>query len=681
MRVSARILTGFVIFIYAFFLFGLQAHAQTTNQPSVVPYTNTNSYLTPNADPNVPINHHSYTQIALIDVLSAVMCQLTGIDPTNPQQPCLGVNVATGKIGLAPTAPSPVFGQAQPAEPQVGGAIGTMTQFVTLLYIPAVSSTQYVQYLSDNFGLVKPTYAAGTDCNKSRFGYGFCGLSPLLTLWSDVRDLSYAMLTILFVAIGIGVMLRFRVDPRTVMTLQNQIPRVIIAILLITFSFAIAGAMIDLMWTVTYAGVSFISNSAPNSKIALCPAKPKPINQVADTRLLDQPISFTNTVFRADCNGNIDNGLLSLSDKVSASLGDLVTQVVHDILFGGGNTCHPSFWQSVLSLGTANIACALQNGALNIILWITEQLVKLIIIICILIALFRLWFQLIKAYLTFLIFVILGPVWIVLGLIPGRPMGFEKWLRIVFANLAVFPLVAFILVFARVLTDAIPTGPATPNTVFVPPLIGNPNLSTFSALMGFGAIMIAPTIPDLIKERMKATGQSKMGSAVAAGIGMGAAAFAAPGRKTWESLNRRNPQTGEAEGPLAVRRQQLIEKLPIGIGRRVKAARLTRRLGMSQPGDKDFNPIRHQKELRQQMKIDSLVEKGKGDKATRLGTRYQARETARERRWEQGPLWRRVIGSPRPRTRPPEPRNPSGSTGRSNGNGGTGEGDGPTGTT
>jgi len=558
MRVPARILFVAVFTLLAFSSFHMPAYAQTAN-----------NYQTSNTDPDVPQNHHAYTQIVLIDMLSAVMCQLTGIDPADPEQPCLGVNISTGKIGLAPTQ-SQVFGQAQNSSPQVGGAVGVMTQYISALYVPAVSSGQYAGYLAANFGIVKPTYAAGNqNCNTSQFGYGFCGLSPILTLWTDIRDLAYALLTILFIAIGIGVMLRFRVDPRTVMTLQNQIPRVIIAIVLITFSFAIAGAMIDLMWTVTYAGVNFISNSAPNSKIAVnCPKPPTPIKQNAETRLVDDPISFTNTIFRADCKGNFDNGFVSLADKVASSLGDLVQQVVHDLLFPNGRSCHFSWWDTINPIGLIGdtAKCVLQSGAISIFLWITEFLVKLIIIITILIALFRLWFQLIKCYLTFLIFVIMGPIWIVLGLIPGRPMGFEKWLRIVFANLAVFPLVAFILVFARVIVDAVPSGTGTPSTFFVPPLVGNPNLTTFADLMGFGAILIAPTIPDLIKERMKATGQAKYGASIAAGIGLGAAAATAPGRKVWDNLNRRNSQTGAPEGPLAVRRQLITEKLPI-IGR------------------------------------------------------------------------------------------------------------------
>ena len=152
-----------------------------------------------------------------------------------------------------------------------------------------------------------------------------------------------------------------------------------------------------------------------------------------------------------------------------------------------------------------------------------------------------------------------------LGLVPGRPMGFEKWLRIIFSNLAVFPIVAFILVFARVILDSAHN--MSPNQIFVPPLIGNPNIATFSTLMAFGAIMLAPSIPDLIKERMKATGQAKYGAAIAGAALAGATAFTSPGKKIMESMNRRDPHSGEPEGPLAVMKQRALERMP-GLGRR-----------------------------------------------------------------------------------------------------------------
>jgi uncharacterized membrane protein YgcG len=683
MRVSARILSIIVLALLLEFFFSKQAHAQTIPQPS--PSTeqaavNPINYMLPNADPNVPVNHHSYTQIVFIDTISAIMCELTGVDPSDPKQACLGVDPTTGKIGLAAVPESTTLGSTQ--SPPIGGAVGFMSQSIASLYVPAVSTSEYVNYLASNFGIVKPTYAAvnpGTNCNNSPVGYGFCGLSPIFTLWANIRDLAYAMLTILFIAIGVGVMLRFRVDPRTVMTLQNQIPRVIIAILLITFSFAIAGAMIDLMWTVTYTGINFISSASPNSQIALCPPGPKPISQVAEQRLIDQPISFTNTLFRADCNGNVDNGILSLSEKVSDSVGDLVQQLLHDLLFSGGgcNWNWTDFINPLALFGTIT-KCALGSVVLNAFLWLAEQIVKLIVIIVILIALFRLWFELIKTYLTFLIFVILGPIWIVLGLIPGRPMGFEKWLRIVFTNLAIFPLVAFILVFARVIVDA--AHGANPQTVFVPPLVGNPNLSTFSDLMGFGAILLAPTIPNIIRERMKAKGQANYGAAIAGAVGAGAAAATAPGRKAWESLNRRNPQTGAPEGSVAMAKHELAQRTPI-IGRYTNwTARKRRAYHMEQYGSspEDINDEMEKMKGNQSKARETRREKSRIAHPVR--TAKNATQTAKNARQRVGNLGRRIFGRGGGPTTPPAPDNgtqgPGGNGPQGSGGGGTGTGKG-----
>jgi hypothetical protein len=531
--------------------FSKTTHAQTitpVTQQSASAYTD---YRTPDTDPNVPHNSHTYTQAVIIDVLSAITCQLTGIDPVDPKQPCLTINPLTKKIGLAST--NSEFGQSQ--TPQVGGALGMMTGLISVLYVPTVSSTQYTQYLSDNFGIVKsaiaapPAPAATEDCSKSQFGYGFCGLKPIFKLWTATRDIAYFFLILCFVFLAVGVMLRFKIDPRTVMTLQNQIPRVIIAILLITFSYAIVGAMIDLMWTATYVGVNLISSASPDSKIASeCGTPQQKITQVADSaqlQLLNQPISFTDTIFNSDCNGIFHSGIFSLSEKVSKSIGGLITSIVSNLL--GLNVQAEC---GLLHLG----------GCISgFFLWITEQIVKLIIIVAIFVALFRLWFELLKTYLTLIIFIIFGPIYIVVGLIPAgskKILGFEKWIRIVFANLAAFPMVAFILVFGKVMVDAIPASPS-PQAIFIPPLIGNPNVDVFSTLLGFGAVMLAPTIPGMIRERMDAKGKTNYGAAIAGGIGVAAGAATGPGAKAWQHLNRRDSRTGEAVGAFAVAKQRV----------------------------------------------------------------------------------------------------------------------------
>src|SRR6266567_8377205 len=99
MRLSARLLNAckrltvfllcftFLFFSLSPFLLPSPAHAQTTN------------FNIPNTDPNVPNNQHYYAQSVVIETLSAIICQLAGVDLENPGTPCLSINQSTNKLG------------------------------------------------------------------------------------------------------------------------------------------------------------------------------------------------------------------------------------------------------------------------------------------------------------------------------------------------------------------------------------------------------------------------------------------------------------------------------------------------------------------------------------------------------------------------------------------------------
>jgi len=53
---------------------------------------------------------------------------------------------------------------------------------------------------------------------------------------------------------------------------------------------------------------------------------------------------------------------------------------------------------------------------------------------------FKLWFELLKAYIYILIDVVLAPFWIMGSLIPGSPMNVSGWLKDLAANLLAFPV-------------------------------------------------------------------------------------------------------------------------------------------------------------------------------------------------------------------------------------------------
>ena len=239
------------IFIFILFLFStiyfLSSAIPSFAESSVNKPANTTTFSNINSE--VPNSLHNWTQTVMLEVMSSLSCQLTGIDPATPNKQCLGVNQKTGKIGFLPAG--------DPKKQQLGGAIGGMSNMISMLYAPPLHTSDYFKNLAQNFGITKKTYA-----QTSGGGRGFGELSPLMNIWKVFRDIVYSLMVIIMVVVGLAIMLRLNIDPRTVMSVQNQIPKIIIGIFLITFSFAIAGFLVDLMWVSTYTVANTFSSSS-----------------------------------------------------------------------------------------------------------------------------------------------------------------------------------------------------------------------------------------------------------------------------------------------------------------------------------------------------------------------------------------------------------------------------------
>src|SRR5690606_17169499 len=76
----------------------------------------------------------------------------------------------------------------------------------------------------------------------------FAGLLPLMGIWTAMRNIVYLLFVLIFIILGLGIMFRLQIDPRAVLSIQSQLPRIVIALILVTFSYAIAGFLIDLMY-------------------------------------------------------------------------------------------------------------------------------------------------------------------------------------------------------------------------------------------------------------------------------------------------------------------------------------------------------------------------------------------------------------------------------------------------
>lgn len=513
--------------------FALPVYAQ---QPQTAPY------LQPNTNPDVPNNLNSWTQNVMINLLSAGICQLAGINPLTPDQRCLGADPATGKIGFVPVL--------RPESGQVGGAIGFAGNLIAATFThPPASTGDYLSYMSSKFGIVEKAYAQSA-------GTGFNGIKPLISVWEAFRNITYLFFVIIFALIGFMIMLRVKIDPRTVMTVQNSIPRIIIGLILATFSFAIAGLLIDLMYVVIFLffgvfGAMKIDVSTTNFAYAVAGAQKiyQSDNVFALFNTIYAPGSAQNPLGNTPVVGFF-SGAGAVAKDVAGALMNSIT-----VTFGGdpkefqpGGTIAGGIggflagWAAKIAIGAAfgNIFGAIVGAILGLVtgfsavevaIGISPQQIPaaaagmvaiFVVFIAVVWSLFRLSFQLILAYVWLLIDIVLAPLWILSGMIPGSPVSFSGWLREMLAQLSVFPATIFMFLLGKAFIEGFGATGDTGGT-FIAPLIGAQSLQALKAFIGLGFILLTPQIANMVKDAFKPP-IFKYGAAVGQAIGVGTGA-------------------------------------------------------------------------------------------------------------------------------------------------------------
>lgn len=440
--------------------------------------------------------------------MSALSCQLTGIDPMGKNGKCLGYDKNTGKLGYV----------------ESGGLYGFTSSMIGQMFVMPVQTVDYVRYIAGNFGIAKPSYAANAG------GWGFSQLEPVTKLWSVFRNIVYVAFILILLIIGVAIMFRVKIDPRTVMTLQNQLPKIIIGVILVTFSLGIAGLLIDIMYASTYLAVGIFDQADPDHKII---SENIGLNLVGS----NNPVTALDYAFKDVPTNSLNNesGIGGISHAAANSIagylggvfnnepGRIIVGIVSGFLglsIGGAS--------GIPLVGLVTGALAGIFGAINaeaVVTTVVSYVGFLVIAIAILASLFRLWFQLILAYVSILIDIVFAPIWIVAGLIPGSKINFSSWLRNLTANLAAFPAVVVMFLLARTFLSEF----NGTSSAFAPPLVGNPGTADqIGSLIALGIIIATPNVVKLMKQIFGAP-QGGFGP-VFEGLSAGLAIVSTPGR-------------------------------------------------------------------------------------------------------------------------------------------------------
>lgn len=327
---------------------------------------------------------------------------------------------------------------------RIGGAFGFTTNLVAqVLTQPPVSSREYFADLGKNFGIAKPAYAQGV---------GFSGLSKLLPLWKASRNLAYIFFIIAFLYIGLAIMFRVKISPQAVVSIQNALPKLIIALILVTFSYAIVGLMIDLIYVLIYVGILAIGQTGW-------------IN-VAQEQAKYSSLSFSEGMWLL-----FGGEVTAVTELFGGWFGGLMITAILGIIGG---------FLTVASGGVGAVVAALPLLILGVIA-----------LFCI----FKLFFALLGCYIQIILAVIIGPIQIVMGAIPGSQGGFGSWFKNLMANILVFPAVALFLLLGYLLCGV--HGPT-----WTPPVIASSG-RILTPIIGFGMLLLLPKIPEIIKAAFK----------------------------------------------------------------------------------------------------------------------------------------------------------------------------------
>lgn len=361
---------------------------------------------------------------------------------------------------------------------------------------PPAGTAEYLAYMGAKAGLVEQAYAQDG---------GFAILLPIQKIWVATRNVAYLITSLTLIVIGFMIMMRKKLDAQTVIGIQQALPSIVITLLLITFSYAIAGFVIDLLYFVLYFILQLMANDifvGGNAKTAI-------------------DFVTQNSVFKVVI-GGLFGGSGDAANKAATAIGQLVQNMFESSGIAGAITAGIGSL-----LGGSPLGSLIVSGAL-------------------LFTMVKLFFSLLTSYAMLLLATIFGPLMLMTNAIPGSN-SFGTWIKNLAGNAAVFPATAiFIILAAALMGNANPSfgikpdigyGSPSATTSWAPPLLfgatsgGAPGASPIEALMGvigLGMLLLTPQFVEMVKKAFQTAGGEGYGSAIGQALQYGASGRYAP---------------------------------------------------------------------------------------------------------------------------------------------------------
>lgn len=249
-------------------------------------------------------------------------------------------------------------------------------------------STDVIAHLANEW---VPGYQSSNSVYAS--GYDDLMASGVNVLWSKVRNISYTLYIVIMLIIGFMIMFRNKINGQIMVTVGNSLPKIIISLILVTFSFAIMGIIINVGGIITGL-VSGIYFGAESSEVGVA---------------IHDPVILLNEFF-------------------GKGIWEPLSGVIEGVEWAGLNVAG-------IVHGFSGMFPALEGPGTFISLLLT-----ITIAVCVLWGAIRLFMTLVKAYLGLIINVIISPLSIMIGALPGKQSAMLNVFFSALRNVLVFPL-------------------------------------------------------------------------------------------------------------------------------------------------------------------------------------------------------------------------------------------------
>ncbi len=131
--------------------------------------------------------------------------------------------------------------------------VGLVLQEVGLSDPIPVNMASFFKYYAQRIPIIRDTAYAQSPGS-------WVGGDMVLEIWQLTRNIAYGIVSIVMLVVGIMVMTRKKMNPQVVVTVQNALPRVVLALILITFSYPIGAFFASMVGVLVGAAISIFGD-------------------------------------------------------------------------------------------------------------------------------------------------------------------------------------------------------------------------------------------------------------------------------------------------------------------------------------------------------------------------------------------------------------------------------------